>query len=154
MEEKLKEKIESTKKDIENKRNSLTKASNRRLMDVLALGLSIAGALVFLIIGLSQEENFQRILFIVSAIFFFPLVVYFVLRLIVINSKAREIGKELVDLEDELDLLKFEYGGNIKRSEELFRNNQKELQRYYKINLGHYRAMFPVGVITIFVGQR
>jgi len=69
------------------------------------------------------------------------------------STKIRSYEEQLRQAEDEFDLLEIAEGDNVKRSEKLFRNHQKELKRYYDINLGHYRWIFPVGVMTVILGS-
>jgi len=67
--------------------------------------------------------------------------------------EMRRNEEQLKQLEDELELLEIADGDNLLRSEKLFRQSQDNLKRYYDINLGHYRWIFPVGIITIILGS-
>jgi len=70
-----------------------------------------------------------------------------------VSLAIRSRKEQLNQYEDDLDLLEIAEGDHTKRSEKLFRNHQRELKRYYDINLGHYRWIFPVGVMTVILGS-
>ena len=111
--------------------------------------LSIAG----LILALSWDNISST--FIILTLYFGLLVpiVPVLLALPQHRAEIRDCEEQLRQAEDDLDLLEVAEGDNVKRSEKLFRNNQKELKRYYDINLNHYRWIFPVGVLTVILGS-
>ena len=79
-------------------------------------------------------------------------VIVLLFDLILKNIDIHQYEEQLRQAEDDLDILEVAEGDNVKRSEKLFRNHQRELKRYYDTNLKHYKAMFPVGIVLVFLG--
>lgn len=71
-----------------------------------------------------------------------------------VTSSIRElvINEELISVNEELELFKFDDIDYEKRAELQFKQHQKELRRYYDINIGHLRLIFPFGISIIAVG--
>lgn len=63
-----------------------------------------------------------------------------------------QIDSELAILSEELEFQNIDFKEYEKRAEIQFRNHQQELKRYYDINLGHLKWVFPVGIGTIIAG--
>ena len=62
------------------------------------------------------------------------------------------LEENLRTMDDEIELNEIAVEEYEKRAEVQFRNHQKEVKRYYDINLGHLKLVFPVGIITMVVG--
>jgi len=142
------EKARIRKQEINNYKN--TSLFNARRYRIYA-GLVLAAAIfVFVLKGpLNPFQNIPwYITFGLSCVFVFTAIV-----LIESSLRIRRYEDHLRQAEDELDLLEIAEGNNVKRSEKMFRGHQRELKRYYDINLGHYRWIFPVGVMTVILGS-
>jgi len=59
----------------------------------------------------------------------------------------------LSEANEELELLDIEEEQHEKRAEVRFKNHQKEIKRYYDINLSHLKVVFPLGIGIIVFGS-
>ena len=125
--------------------------SARRFRIYAALLLTL-GVVIIVVLGLGNPIDQFRgipwyIILGVSGAFVITIII-----LIESSLRIRKYKDQIRQADDELDLKEVAEGDNKIRSEKLFRNHQRELKRYYDINLGHYRWMFPAGIMTILFG--
>ena len=69
-----------------------------------------------------------------------------------INASKHQYNEYIIMFKEELELSKISIDKYKERAEIQFKNHQKELKRYYDINLGHLKWVFPVGIGTIMAG--
>lgn len=60
--------------------------------------------------------------------------------------------ERILEIDDEIELLEISENQYEKRAEIQFKKHQKEIKRYYDINLGHLKLLFPIGVGIIISG--
>jgi len=139
------EKQELAEKIHKIKDESLPKARRNRGLMILLLVATLIGVLYSLVKGSFDSDIYAMM---AMSLIFGPYAFFLDKR-----SDVRKFEEQLRQYEDELDLLDIAEGDNVRRSEKLFRNNQRELKRYYDINLGHYRLMLPVGIAAVILGM-
>jgi len=145
------EKKELAKKIREIKDRHLPKGRRNRWFSItLLVAAPVAAGIAIPFVTITRNQSITDMvpaLGFAAAIFFAALT-----SLLEYNAVIRTYEEQLKQAEDEFDLLEIAERDDAKRSEKLFRNHQRELKRYYDINLSHYRAMFPVGIVLVFLG--
>lgn len=68
------------------------------------------------------------------------------------NPMQLMFEERILAIDEELELLEISENQYEKRAEVQFKNHQKELKRYYDINLGHLKWVFPLGIGVILLG--
>jgi len=150
-----KEALEEKIREIKEDHLSRLRPFRRTLIFILIfLPVLLGIALLLASLGIdidAVEGEFRSASIIVSSLVFTVWLGVFISTLD-FSANIRTCEEQLKQLEDEHDLVELVEGDHVKRSEKLFRNHQRELKRYYDINLGHYRWMFPAGIMTIIFG--
>lgn len=83
------------------------------------------------------------------------LLIYFAFLIYSISDENIEIEKikiKIISLEEERELNKFQNLNSVIRAEKQFRFNQKELQRYYDLNLQQTKYLYKIGILLIIIG--
>jgi|GEM_PF-4404257 len=142
----LAEKIIGSKANLSIARKQRIRAIISIVLSTIALGYTFQSYV-------PTHNLYHNILWFGAYLFFAGYLLFYLNKLINTNSYIRNYEEYLRQVEDELDLLEVGEGDNVRRSEKLFRNHQRELKRYYNINLGHYRWIFPVGIIMVILGS-
>jgi len=68
------------------------------------------------------------------------------------NPEEFELRERLINIDEELELLDYDDMEYEKRAEKQFKQHQKELKRYYDINIEQLKLVFPLGIITMLLG--
>ena len=68
------------------------------------------------------------------------------------NPKIISNEERILEIDDELELLEISENQYEKKAEIQFKKHQKEIKRYYDINLGHLKLLFPIGIGIIILG--
>ncbi|MCL2531137.1 MAG: hypothetical protein FWE40_03140 [Oscillospiraceae bacterium] len=145
------EHIKALKNEMNQAKTILDRLKTRRKVFTLLCCLFFLLALLTIIATIRTEvfRPFFLITFAFSSLFASTLLS---LLLTLIPLAFFRTQERRLRLEEELELAEWTGGDMELRAEKLFNNHRRELKRYYDINLGHYRAMFPIGVIAIVVG--
>ena len=68
------------------------------------------------------------------------------------NPKIISNEERILEIDDEIELLEISENQYEKKAEIQFKKHQKEIKRYYDINLGHLKLLFPIGIGIIILG--
>jgi len=124
----------------------------------LSICLIILSSIFILMLAFFDHERVYsfydaQIMQIVSPIILMVMgVITLILSRLTSNTKESILKQELISIDDELELLNLTDVEYEQRAELQFKQHQKELKRYYDINIGHLKFIFPIGIVIIVVG--
>ncbi|MDR0916191.1 MAG: hypothetical protein LBN02_03270 [Oscillospiraceae bacterium] len=134
-------------------REKLRRCQLHRNISVILLVAAVALIGVFFILGVAEAfEDFPN--WVVVTLFFFLVAVSTAIipALIISGNQIVKTQETLADLDREIALLEVAEDEYELRAEIQFHNHQKELKRYYNINIGHLKTVFILGVAVVVVG--
>ena len=145
------EELKILKEELKKEVGYLRKKKYRRYL--LPIIYILFGLLLLFIGYIGDSTFFDRSLifplgamFIIFGIFSFIILIFMKDYGIVIKEE------HILEIDDEIELLEISENQYEKRAEMQFRKHQKEIKRYYDINLGHLKLLFPIGVGIIISG--
>lgn|GEM_PF-679809 len=145
--------IEELNDKIKIKNDELAKCKKDKNMN-LGLGLVfICVALLILYLSYNKLNTLSIIsIFAYIGIAFFGLFGIFGTSMFFDNSKIESATQELMYLEDEMELLDAKNLGIEARADKQFRLNQRELKRYYDMNLSQTKFLSTFGIFLMISG--
>jgi hypothetical protein len=78
--------------------------------------------------------------------------VLFCVLFVIFRQKSRELGDEILDIDNEIDLLTIQPGSEERRAQKLFQLHSMQLKQYYDQALTQGSYIFWVGLVCILLG--
>ena len=137
------EELKILKEELKKEVGYLRKKKYRRYL--LPIIYILFGLLLLFIGYIGDSTFFDRSLIFPSGAMFIIFGIFSFIILIFMKDYGIVIKEEhILEIDDEIELLEI--------SENQYGKHQKEIKRYYDINLGHLKLLFPIGVGIIISG--
>lgn len=141
----LKKQKEKLKDELSNKK----KAANKKyLIPIIITAIGIAMSFMYFI-----EKNLNKGLLFSFGLIFIILGPSTIILLIFIKDLEITVKEEeILEMNDEIELLETSESEYDKIAKKQFQRDQKEVKRYYDINLKYLKYLFPIGTGIILLG--
>ena len=141
----LKKQKEKLKDELSNKKKG---ANKKYLFPIIITAIGIAMSFMYFI-----EKNLNKGLLFSFGLIFIILGPSTIILLIFIKDLEITVKEEeILEMNDEIELLETSESEYDKIAKKQFQKDQKEVKRYYDINLKHLKYLFPIGAGIILLG--
>jgi hypothetical protein len=141
----LKKQKEKLKDELSNKKKNTNK---KYLFPIIITAFGIVMSFMYFI-----EKNLNKgLLFSFRLIFIILGPSTIILLMFIKDLEITVKEEEILEINDEIELLETSENEYDKIAKKQFQRHQKEVKRYYDINLKHLKYLFPIGVGIILLG--